>query len=976
MGPSHRELTQPDGTIASTWLGPDPRFGADSLIPIRQQTELPSGRVSCVDQSRDFDEASGVLTNSATAWELPSGECGAPVDARSASSVYDPTARTLTTTSPGGRTGTTVFDADGRVIRVEAPGLADSHIVYDSAGRVERAYQTDSLGRTREIRYGFDSTNGHLRTITDGAGDTTHLLTDAIGRTTATTVGWDLTSDAATADATVTSFDYDEASRLTEVTPPGQPAHTMGYTDRDALSFHQTPLVGADEFVSAWSYDTGGRGTASSTGVHTGPAGGPWTPSIGFSETITPSYYPLDTTEPAGRRGQLHTLAFPTPSSTETITFDYYAPGSGTAPHPGTGRVSTIERSGGAGLAFSYDGSILTSSTMSGVTTTPIDVFYENGAAGFGMSAVDVDNGFARYRARYTYEDADGLVTGVEVQTGPTGGGGFTTLGTEMTVTPHADHGMLDAASIGVVDTDTEVNEFGNLELLDYSWTSAALPQGLRFEYRYDDAGRIDQITETRTTDGVPSVDTFGYGYDTQGRLETVTWDEGGGAVLSESYVYDDNGNRLEWSTDDDGPGPLPLRAWHSGIYDDRDRLQSYVDPDGNPVSYTYDVAGRIRTRADVTGTTTYDYDGLGNLLRVQRPGALPLIEYVLDGAGRRVGRRVGGVLETVWVYGTGLLPVAELNAAGAVQKLFVYATAPHSPDLIVDIAAGGAVYRVLRDHRGTPVQTIDTSTGAEIAQARFSTGGRLLVGGTGSTFGYVGGIADAGTGLIRLGARDYIPEVGRWAAPDPARWGGGQANLYEYGFGDPVDFIDPSGNSAIVGGILFVAFVASLILMNPGEAGDTGSVGRKSVCGSNGVPRSGSADQGYSGMLVDAAVALVVTAVATAAIASMASRSALAAQAGDDLVQVTSWAEEGLVADLAPGRWVQLGGPSRLNFWRTGLGGPKAYLLDGFPYVEIAASRVPFSNYITASVSRSALRWPSGVELFKGLFGQRIYLP
>ena len=42
---------------------------------------------------------------------------------------------------------------------------------------------------------------------------------------------------------------------------------------------------------------------------------------------------------------------------------------------------------------------------------------------------------------------------------------------------------------------------------------------------------------------------------------------------------------------------------------------------------------------------------------------------------------------------------------------------------------------------------------------------------------------------------------------------------------------------------------------------------------------------------------------------------------------QVTSWADAGITPDLAPGRWVQLGGATEINFGKLGYLGPKEFL-------------------------------------------------
>src|SRR3990170_5353633 len=64
----------------------------------------------------------------------------------------------------------------------------------------------------------------------------------------------------------------------------------------------------------------------------------------------------------------------------------------------------------------------------------------------------------------------------------------------------------------------------------------------------------------------------------------------------------------------------------------------------------------------------------------------------------------------------------------------------------------------------------------------------------------YVGayGVMDEGNGLLYMRARYYDPEVGRFISKDPIGFAGG-VNLYNYVDGNPVNFIDPYGEIAIV---------------------------------------------------------------------------------------------------------------------------------------------------------------------------------
>jgi RHS repeat-associated protein len=294
--------------------------------------------------------------------------------------------------------------------------------------------------------------------------------------------------------------------------------------------------------------------------------------------------------------------------------------------------------------------------------------------------------------------------------------------------------------------------------------------------------------TETETSDG--STSARSYGYDLDGRLTDVI---SGGQTVAH-YAYDANGNRLSKTS---------AGTTVNAAFNDQDQLVSQ-----GSLQFTYTKDGERATRTDTaTGAVTrYTYDGFSNLTGVELPDGRQ-ITYVIDPAGRRVGKKVDGQLTQGLLYGPEAQgPIAQLDAQGNVTARFVYGTRSHVPDHLIK---NGQTYALIPDARGSPRMVVDTQTG-QVAQ-------RLSYDEHGDTtqdtnpgfqpFGYAGGMSDPDTGLIRFGARDYDPQTGRWTAKDPIGFQGGDTNLYGYVLGDPVNLIDPDGTFAILpvlaGGLL-----------------------------------------------------------------------------------------------------------------------------------------------------------------------------
>lgn len=230
------------------------------------------------------------------------------------------------------------------------------------------------------------------------------------------------------------------------------------------------------------------------------------------------------------------------------------------------------------------------------------------------------------------------------------------------------------------------------------------------------------------------------------------------------------------------------------------------VDPQGQNRYYQYDYdddSGALASKVELDGPqgtpiaapTVYDYDEFGNLRHVALPDGTA-IDYLIDAANRRVGRAVNGVVTHRWLYQSALRIAAEVDEYGAPITFFVYGDKPNVPEYM---ERGGRRYRLVTDHLGSVRLVVDTDDGATMQRLDYDEHGNtvedwIAEGWEPVPFGFAGGLYDRGSALVRYGARDYYPEMARWAQRDPIGFDSGDGNLYSYVRHDPVNFIDPSG--------------------------------------------------------------------------------------------------------------------------------------------------------------------------------------
>ena len=332
---------------------------------------------------------------------------------------------------------------------------------------------------------------------------------------------------------------------------------------------------------------------------------------------------------------------------------------------------------------------------------------------------------------------------------------------------------LLLSDTLGGAITNYTYSTFGEMASKEVKFGATTL---FRLDYSRDSLGRIIQKQETQQ--GV--VQKHNYAYDVAGRLKDVWRND----TLVASYAYDANGNRLVMST----PSGVD-----SGRYDAQDRLLRY----GN-ASYVYSENGDLRLKiepaggGDGTDTTRYVYDAFGSLISVTLPNGM-LIQYLLDGNGLRIGRRVNGAVTHKWIYSNNLRIVAETDSANNITSRFVYTTSENVPEYMVK---AGVVYRIVTDQVGSVVQVLNSQMGEIVQQANYDEFGSVILDTNPGfvPFGFSGGVCDRGTKMLRFGVRDYGGNVGRWITKDPLGFDSGDENLYGYLKNAPIDKADASG--------------------------------------------------------------------------------------------------------------------------------------------------------------------------------------
>jgi RHS repeat-associated protein len=650
-------------------------------------------------------------------------------------SVYTGSTRTFVARTPVGRQATQALDSLERLTSLQVGALLPVALSYDSRGRLSTLTHGP---RVTSLSY---DPNGFLQGVTDPLNLKTTITHDADGRPLSTILP----------DGRVIGYAYDSNGNLTSVTPPGQPAHGFAYTAVDLVSTYTPPSV---------------------------PGTGPTTYSYDADRDLTSITRPDGQTIEFGydSAGRLNSITTPT----ETISYSYDA---------STGNLQSASIAGGDALNSEYNGALPISSTWTGTVAGSVGRSYDTN---FWITSETIDGG----NTVDFVHDNDGLLT---------------TAGL-LSIKHDPNDGLVTGSTLGGVTDVFAYNSFGEPTSYSASFGNKVL---YSVTFTRDADGRIASKSEVVGS----RKNTESYFYDQAGRLVSVSgaplvasplaYNWGGGMLESplgnsfspgtindhfrhhllsfspakpvgSTYTYDSNSNRLSAVT--------PSGSFN-GTYDAQDRLLTY-----GPYSFTYTANGELEIKVVGSQITGYSYDVLGNLASVKLPNG-NTITYIVDPANRRIGKQINGTLQSGFLY-EGSRIVAQLDGNNQIVIRFVYATRPTTPDYMI---RGGVTYRMISDQLGSIRLVVNSSTGAIAEQMEYDEFGNVLSDTNPGfqPFGFAGGLYDQNTKLVRFGARDYDPLVGRWTAKDPILFSSGDTNAYGYVLNDPIDSIDSAGLQA-----------------------------------------------------------------------------------------------------------------------------------------------------------------------------------
>ncbi|MCM5682967.1 hypothetical protein M8A51_25880, partial [Schlegelella sp. S2-27] len=303
----------------------------------------------------------------------------------------------------------------------------------------------------------------------------------------------------------------------------------------------------------------------------------------------------------------------------------------------------------------------------------------------------------------------------------------------------------------------------------------------------YDAANRITAYTHWNASTGASEAGADQqFGYDELGRLTSVVTAQG-----SWSFSYDANGNRTQ-AVLNGSPSAYTvsntsnrLEAVGTGRSFGHDAVGNTTTDSGLGYTATYSLENRLGQLTKTGTSYTYTHNADGQRVRkYNSAGAATTVLFVYDLDGQLLGeydRNGNAIKEYVWMGNT---PVAVFTPG---------ATANDPP----------TVYYIHVDHLNTPRMVRNQADQRRwrwmLAEPFGSTAAENNPDGLGNfsfNLRFPGQYFDQETGLHYNWHRDYDSTIGRYIESDPIGLDGG-INTYSYVSGNPLSYIDRSGEAA-----------------------------------------------------------------------------------------------------------------------------------------------------------------------------------
>lgn len=732
---------------------------------------------------------------------------------------YNTRGQVTKVTNPGGTFRLTAYNADGTVASATDELNHTTGFEYDDYKRVWRT--TDPLGKATVISYapsGLSSevhTTANPRAVTSATGKVVHYAYDGNWRRTIQRAG-------ITADDAWTYWAYDANGNTTKVTDPRGNFWTLAYDARNRKTSATDPAPFTNQ-ITRWEYDKAGNllketrpdlkyrtwdlydamnRIKHSTGFLNDPASYVYDLAGNLTRMTDSKGANYDYQYDVLNRKIVATYPPDASGATrwEAWTFDF------------AGNVATVRNPVGWIQTFTYDNrnrptNAAWNTTYAGTVATALSYDAASRVTSIVRGATTVGFG---------YDDANRKIWEDQTLSG---------LPTRRVNTPVNDDGLRQGLSLsGIFSLAYDYTKRNQL----YHITN---PVGTQwFEYTYDANGNLK-----KRQDKNQGLDSTNFDYDELNRPTLCDQTGASDILFDRSYQGYDTVGRLQYTY-----RQQQANKGERYSYDDAGQLQSVLynannvntsTPSGQDRTVSYGNTALNRTSQTDNGVVTnYTPNGMnqysavtgqapaydGNFHLSQYAGWAYLFDadrrmtsatttgqsaqFIYDGLGRCVRRTINGVA-TVFTY-DGWKQVAEWSGTGVFQAWNIYG--PGADEILVRYSTSFGYHHYHADAQGN-VKFLLNGTNTVVEKYTYDAFGQPKItdanganprttSNYGNRFLFTGREWLAPLGLYDYRNRMYQPQLGRFLQTDPLGFAAGDANLFRYCAGDPVNRVDPTG--------------------------------------------------------------------------------------------------------------------------------------------------------------------------------------